>query len=193
MPKRTTDLAAAAAVLLLTLTGCAGTPDAAPESPNEAKSFSAPVTTETEAPADPEEPAIGYGPTGAGEVCDPGNGNDAICAAFYPDQAALNATSAPRALEPLASMSDAEKIGLAKQACEVLNSGGSAEGVVLVETVVVDSRPADWNAGLPFAAGTLAYCTEHLDAKPRALLDHYVSLGEEASKAEFADGSMPSL
>lgn len=194
MPKRTTAIAVTA-LLLFVLTGCGE--DTMPAA--EPKPFAAPMnkqaeeTPATEEPTPAAEPTIGYGPTAPGEVCDPGNANDAICAAFYPDQAALNVTSAPRALEPLASLTDEEKIAIAKEACASLDGGGSPDTVTLIATDVTDERPANWNARLPFAAGSLAYCQGHLDQRPMSLISYYKSLGEEASKAEFADGSMPSL
>lgn len=45
-----------------------------------------------------------------------------------------------------------------------------------------------------YSAGALAYCPDYIENdRSRAILMYYVSIGEEASKAEFADGSMPSL
>lgn len=190
MPKVTAARIALTALIVVGLTGCAGQVE---EPAAEPRGLVQSVPSATPESAAESTPSVDI--TAPGEVCDPGNANDAICAAFYPEQAAINATSAPRALEPLASMSDEEKIALAHQACEILAAGGSKETSTLVETIVPegDSRPDNWNAGLPFAAGRLGFCQDQLDEKPQQFIAHYRQLGEEASKAEFADGSMPQI
>lgn len=185
MPKRTTALVAAAAVLLLTLTGCAGTPDAATEPANEAKSLSAPLATESEAPAEPEEPAIGYGPTGAGEVCDPQNANDSLCAAFYPDQAVLRIAARGGAI---ASLEPQQTISLAAQACDEMRAGSTWEASTLA--VGDDNR-------VLYAAAAVGYCPEYAPGggdypdRTSRLITFYQSLGEAGAKEHFADKIMP--
>ncbi|TQL87185.1 hypothetical protein FB560_2852 [Microbacterium saperdae] len=107
-------------------------------------------------------------------------------------------TSDARAREPLRSMSDAEKIDLAHAACDNLNAGRGQ--VPMLETVPDagdDAIFADKNNVTLYAAGTFAYCNQHIkgtEALPEygaRLITYYRSIGEEAAKAEFADGSMP--
>lgn len=165
MPKVTFRAAVLAAVLALTLTGCA----AGVEEPS-----TAPQSTDTSTPAaeTPEPKAekmtapaeIPAHITEPGEVCDPSNMNDAICAAFYPDQVVLNVTG--RSAD-LAGLSDAEKIESAQRACI---DGGNASLVT---------------------AGQLAYCNEQLDQRLSLTIAYYQSLGEDGAKADFADKTMP--
>lgn len=133
----------------------------------------APVEAATDAPATPAETeALPADITQPGEVCDPSNMNDPICAAFYPDQAVLNITA--RASE-LDTLSDAEKIERAHAAC----SGG---------------EPADSPL---YKAGTIAYCNElapGIDGQPdryARLIAFYKGLGEDGAKAHYADRVMP--
>lgn len=189
MPQRTTGLAATAVVLLLALTGCGETSPAPESMPVTAKS----ATDETPAAAEPEEPAIGYGPTGAGEVCDPQNLNDSICAAFYPDQLVINVMSSPRAREPLASMSDEEKLAIARQACVDMEAGARPH---VIETHALEGDPEaslDRNNLLVYTAGSLAYCNDYAEGKSAAYISYYKTLGEDGAKADFADKTMPSL
>lgn len=159
-----TRTALVGAILLLALAGCGGQPSAEP-SEVAPQPFAAQAEQTPEATPEPEPVTA---PTGPGEVCDPHNMNDFICAAFYPEQVVLNITSAPRAPDEVASLSDAEKIQRAQEAC---TSGGLPSFVT---------------------AGRLAYCPEQLDdARKIATLEYYKALGEEGAKADFADTRMP--
>lgn len=159
------------ALIALTLTGCAG---AANDAPREPETVATVATDETRAPADTQKMSAANSAdiTAAGEVCDPQNMNDPICAAFYPDQVVLNITARSSDLDGL---SDADKIERAHQACE----GG---------------EPAD---SALYKAGAIAYCNElapGIDGQPdryARLIAFYQGLGEDAAKAHFADKVMP--
>lgn len=173
-----TRLALMSAVLLLALTGCAST---APTSTakDEPASRAASEAEETATP----EPSVA--PTAPGEVCDPGNANDVICAAFYPDQAVLNIATRN---EVLGTMDESAVLDLARQACEVMTSGGSYETQELAPGI--DNRSI-------FSAAALAYCPafaegpeDYPDLTQRRLT-YYQGIGEAAARSEFADGTMP--
>lgn len=156
---------AVAVLVALLLTGCAGTADETPSEPQGATEAVETTAPETPAPDTQKMSAANSADiTAPGEVCDPSNMNDPICAAFYPDQVVLNVTA--RSAE-LAGMSDAEKIEAAQQAC----TDGGAPSLV--------------------TAGQLAYCPEQLDARLSKTVAFYQSLGEEGAKADFADKTMP--
>lgn len=157
----------------LLLTGCAGTA----EQPTSDAQDAAPTTqsqpTETpETETQKMSAANSVDITAPGEVCDPQNMNDPICAAFYPDQVVLNITARDASL---AGISDAEKIERAHAACE---GGESADSTV-------------------YKAGSIAYCNElapGIDGQPdryARLIAFYQGLGEEAAKAHYADRVMP--
>lgn len=171
MPKRTAATITAAALILLTLTGCAGSPEEATSEPQSAPQ-SAPAETAEPEEAQKMSTASSADITAPGEVCDPGNMNDPICAAFYPDQAVLNITARSADLD---GMSDAEKIERAQLACE----GG---------------EPTDSPL---YKAGAIAYCNEFapgIDGQPdryARLIAFYKGLGEDAAKEHFADKVMP--
>lgn len=192
MPKRTTAIAVTA-LLLFALTGCGedSTPAAEP------KSFAAPLNKQAdETPATEEptvEPAIGYGPTAPGEVCDTQNLNDPICAAFYPDQLVLNLMTMPRAREPLSSMTDEQKITLAQQACADLGAGARPHVIETNPLADDHATSADRNNDLVYTAASLAYCNEHLTGKSAAYIAYYQALGEEGAKSDFADRVMPEV
>lgn len=157
----------------LTLTGCAGSTEAAPSEPETIDTV---TTDETPAPEVEEAEKMSAANivdiTAPGEVCDPGNGNDAICAAFYPDQVVLN--MAARAGGEFAALSDAEKIDRARQACET----GDADPLIV-------------------KAGAVAYCNENAggpDDMPdmiARLIAFYQAMGEDAAKAHFNGHTMP--
>lgn len=152
-----------------------------------------PTSAESTAPSEQPAEALPTNITQPGEVCDPHNANDSLCAAFYPDQVVLNMTSAPRSREPLASMPAAEKIALAHQACDNLAAGSQPH---LVDTILnPDDHPstADRNNVGIYAAATLAYCNEFDTGKSAAYIAYYKKLGEEGAKADFADKTMPQL
>lgn len=99
----------------------------------------------------------------SGDACDPHAMTDMECAAENPDHAVLNMLSDTRSREPLASMSDAEKIALAHKACELSRIGLTAKTTTLVRTLpwpgegreVWDSNDIDI-----FEAALVAYCPE---------------------------------
>lgn len=182
MPKRTTAIAAVV-VLLFALTGC-GEETATPA--DEPKPLAAPLTTEeTPAPEATEGPEIGYGPTGAGEVCDPQNANDSLCAAFYPDQAVLRIAARGGAI---ASLDPQQTLDLAVQACDEMRAGGTWEASSL--STGDDSR-------ILFAAAAVGYCPEFAPGggqypdRTARLITFYQSLGEAGAKDHFADKVMP--
>ena len=157
-------------IALLALTGCAST---APTS--TAKDDAPKKATASEAQ---ETATLGptVSPTAPGEVCDPGNANDVICAAFYPDQAVLNIAARNDGLSALGD----DVLDVAKSTCDAMRAGGAAAG-----------DPA------LISAAALAYCPEfsqgpsdYPDLTQRRLT-YYQSIGEEAARAEFADGTMP--
>lgn len=121
------------------------------------------------------------GHTAKGDVCDPSNLNDLICAAFYPDQAVLNMTS--RAVGPLATMSDSDKITLAHKACTTLENGGTESTTVLV-------APEAANANL-YVTATLAYCNDKIvnatGTDTQWVVKTYKAMGEQAAKTSFAN------
>lgn len=179
MPQRTTGLAATAVVLLLALTGC-GEASPAPESmPVTAKS----AADETPESAEPEEPAIGYGPTGAGEVCDPQNLNDSICAAFYPDHAVLRIAARGGAI---ASLEPQQTLDLAMQACDEMRAGSTWESSALAT--------GDDNRVL-YTAAAVGYCPEYAPGRApdhtARLIAFYQSLGKAGAEEHFADRVMP--
>ncbi|MDQ0576451.1 DUF732 domain-containing protein [Agromyces albus] len=184
-----TTLAASLLVVVFALTGCA----AAGESVESAARSAA--VAEDETPTATEEVVDLASKTNPGEVCDPHNLNDVICAAFYPDLAVINMTSAPRGMEPLASLPEADRIALAHQACDALTAGATKDTLVLVDTIrESENDPRDNNRVL-FSAGTLAYCNEHLedtDAGYRLgwIINAYRQMGEAAAKESFADGTV---
>lgn len=159
------------AAILLLLTGCAGAPDEVPSVP-ESVATTTVEETPTPEPAEKMSAANSADITAPGEVCDPGNANDAICAAFYPDQVVLN--MAARAGGEFAALSDAEKIDRARQACET-----------------DDADP------LIVKAGAVAYCNENAggpDTMPdmvARLVSFYQAMGEDAAKAHFNGHTMP--
>jgi len=169
------------AIAVLMLAGCSAVPvDEAPTSRIAADG----ETSAVETPAPVEE-----APTDEGDVCDPENLNDFICAAFYPEQALLNVTSAPRADEPLASMPVEQKMELAQQACDAMSAGGTKEDTILVETITDKGDGFEkWNNILVFTAGTLAYCNEFIDA-PDGIwrINEYRSMGEADAKESYKD------
>lgn len=160
----------------------------------------APVEASTDAPAVSGTQAKDERPayiTEPGEVCDPHNVNDPICAAFYPEQVILNMTSPERAREPLASMDAVEKIRLAHQACENMIAGVRPH---LVDTILNPDDPpemADRNNDGIYIAASLAYCNEFAGGtkdypdKIARTIAFYHQLGESASKVHFADKIMP--
>lgn len=177
--------------LALLLTGCSAT-QASNESVAGAAKFAASADDVTEATGEPiatetAEPTVDV--TAPGEVCDPQNLNDLICAAFYPEQVVLNLTAAPRAQEPLASMTDEQKIQLAHAACDTLAAGGTKDTVTLVTTDNPDALLSTWNNNLVFTAGTLGYCNDYIEGENFQWgVNEYRSMGEQAAKESFADG-----
>ena len=174
------------AIAVLMLAGCSSAAVEETASANREAS-----TAETGRLAVDEQPEVEVktAPTNVGDVCDPQNANDFICAAFYPEQALLNVTSAPRADEPLASMSVEQKIELAQQACDAMSAGGTKDDTILVETITDKGEFfEEWNNGLVFTAGQLAYCNEFIDA-PNGIwvLGEYRSMGEAAAKESYKD------
>lgn len=162
------------AAILLLLTGCSGAPEAAPGETQgagtSAKSAPEETTEPVETPA--AEDATPAYITEPGEVCDPGNMNDLICAAFYPDQVVLNVTSRN---PELASIPEADRIALAHESCD---------------------NPSD---NPIHTAAALAYCNEQIgdsgfegmpDRNAR-IIAFYQALGEDAARAHFADKTMP--
>lgn len=178
--KRSTIAAIATAAVLVVGGGTAYalTTNGQELAPVETTATSEPAATPTETPAEPapdaapESPVLPSHITAAGEVCDPQNMNDPICAAFYPDQAVLNITARAADLD---SLSDAEKIERAHLACD----GG---------------EPADSPL---YKAGAIAYCNElapGIDGQPdryARLIAFYKALGEDGAKAHYADRVMP--
>lgn len=169
-----TAVAALAVLIGLSLTGCAGTADAAPTEAQDIAASTESAAEETPAPSDAES-AKNSTPvhiTAAGEVCDPSNMNDPICAAFYPDQVVLNITA--RSAD-FAGLSDAEKIERAHGACE---------GAEPVDSPI-------------YKAGAIAYCNEFapgIEGQPdryARLIAFYQALGEDGAKAHFSDKTMP--
>lgn len=169
---------------ILVLTGCAADPGSDETAENQARSF---------ANTEPALEASDTDPTAPGEVCDPSNANDAICAAFHPEQAAKNMLA--RQKEPIASMSVEEQDALIQQACDAMESGKTWETAILVEEPNLDERAgyAVTNQGL-FAIASYSQCQEHVaQVSPYGdwLINYYKGIGEAAAKDEFADGSMP--
>lgn len=163
----------------------ASTPTSAPGTA-EVAGTDAPQTT-SEAPAT-EAPDLSA-KTEQGEVCDPHNLNDTICAAFYPDLAVLNMTLSPRAGEPLASLPDDQRIALAHQACEQLAAGAGLHGVNVIDTAPADTALGRDNNYSLASAGALAYCNGSVDSDDiKWTLEQYKSMGEEAAKESFAGG-----
>lgn len=198
MVKKTT-IAIAAAAAVLVIGGGVGIATAANlASSDETSSSQTPTATSTDeqtgsATPEPTETAGTEDPTAAGEVCDPSNLNDAICAAFYPDIAVINMTAGPRSGEPLASMSTEQRIALAHQACDQLEAGADPHSINLVETSADDIAKARDNNYTLYSAGSLAYCESHIatddfGAKLHYALDAYRAMGEEAAKKSFAGG-----
>lgn len=183
--RKQATVAAITAVLLLALTGCGE--EAAPAA--EPKSFAAPLSKQAEeTPAVEEtaaEPAIGYGPTAPGEVCDLGNANDSLCAAFYPDQAVINIAGRGSALSDI---DPPVLLNLAELACEEMRAGGTWEASAL--------SSGDDNRVL-YAAAAVGYCPEYAPGggnypdRTSRLITFYKSLGESGAKAHFSDKVMP--
>ena len=127
--------------------------------------------------------------TQPGEVCDPHNLNDTICAAFYPDLAVLNMTVSPRAGEPLSSLPDEQRIAVAHQACDQLANGVGLHDVNVIETSAADVALGRDNNYSLASAGALAYCSNYIGSEDiKWTLDQYKSMGEEAAKESFAGG-----
>ena len=160
MPQITGRTLAVTALLVVGLTGCAGTTDPAPVEP---RGLVQSVPSETPESAAESTPSADI--TAPGEVCDPSNMNDPICAAFYPEQVVLNVTA--RTAE-VAGIPDADRIAAAQQAC----TDPSAAAVYVT-------------------AGQLAYCHDQLDPRLSLTIAYYQALGEEGAKADFADKTMP--
>jgi len=165
-----TRIALVGAVLLLTLTGCAGTTE---DDASEPQSSVAKAQTAEVAESTPEATAeLVADITAPGEVCDPGNMNDPICAAFYPDQAVLNITSR---VPELAGVSDTEKIQRAHAACDT----GDASDVYF------------------YKAGAVSYChqfapgTDDQPDRYARIIAFYQDIGEDAAKEHYADRVMP--
>ncbi len=111
---------------------------------------------------DPTEPAVDVEAlTAPGGVCYAQSGDDFPCLVVAPDLAVINMTGPGRAVEPLISMPEADRIALAHQACNVLASGGSHESVTLVESA--DAQHPTANNFVVFSAGASAYCPEYAD------------------------------
>lgn len=148
----------------------------------------APEAAEGAAPANGETSATELPSyiTSPGEVCDPENLNDSLCAAFYPDQALINVTD--RGSAALAGLPLDEKRDLAEQACTALAGGAPAAATAAVT--------GDDNRTL-FSAAAVAYCPEHAESsakwpdRTRRLIAYYQGLGEAGAKADFAGGQMP--
>lgn len=163
---KNTVLATTCVVLAILLAGCSSaavsgsTPDArAREFVSEGTATAAPIAPDTSSTVDL---------TAAGAVCDPHSLDDISCLAAHPDLAVVNMLSGTRSAEPLRSMTDAQKRALARQACDVMNAGGSYETTVLVETVAPGPEtPADLNNRAVFVVGADAYCLDHADAATR--------------------------
>lgn len=196
MPKRTGIVVAAVVGAVLIVGGGAAVAltAGAQNEPVETSAASDPVADEVpeEAPGGTAEPvengAEGLASkTNPGEVCDPHNLNDVICAAFYPDLVVVNMTMAPRAGEPLASMGESERIALAHEACAQLDSGATLESVAVVEEA--DAAESSNNFAVA-SAGALAFCNSHLDERLSWTLSAYQSMGEAAAKESFKDGSV---
>lgn len=153
-----------------------------------ATSTPAPIASESAAPTNGETSAseLPSHITSPGEVCDPENLNDSLCAAFYPNQALINVTD--RGSAALAGLPLEEKRKLAEQACTALASGASAQTVAVVT--------GDDNRTL-FSAAAVAYCPEHAESSAKwpdrtgRLIAYYQGLGEAGAKADFAGGQMP--
>lgn len=183
---------------LLVLTGCASAADDSPSKP-ESKPQSA-TTEEVEATPEPTaEPTPAVDITAEGEVCDPHNLNDPICAAFYPDQSVLNRTNADRGRQPLSALPDDERVALAHQACDNMTAGNRNP---LIETIPNEGDQAgmeDWNNLVLYSAGAMSYCPEFMepsgfDDQPDRnirILAFYKAMTEEEAKAHFADHVMP--
>lgn len=197
MPKITA--AVTALILALGLAGCAGGTSSV-EPTSEARGFAAPIDSApaTEAPVEQVDTAEQRDITAKGEVCDPHNLNDAICAAFHPDQVALNMTSPERVREPLASMSPESRLSLAHDACENLNAGNREH---LIDTILRDDDDPllnDRNNGSVYSAAAMAYCHQHIEGgtdeypdRNKRIVKFYQSLGEAAAKDHFSGKVMP--
>jgi hypothetical protein len=166
-------IALVSAMALLALTGCASAASTAPTSTRDEESAQTVTASGTEETPAPETAADATAP---GEVCDPGNANDVICAAFYPDQAVLNIAARNDSLSALGH----DVVDVAKSACDAMRAGGAAAG----------------DAAL-ISAAALAYCPEFSEGPSdypdltQRRLAYYQGIGEDAARAEFADGSMP--
>lgn len=166
-----------------------GSADSAPE-PTASVTAPASDSTETPSPTPSATPDLSD-KTAPGEVCDPHNLNDTICAAFYPDMVVLNMTSAPRAGEPLTSLPDAQRIALAHQACDQLAAGANLHSVSVIETTADAAAPGLDNNFSLASAGSLAYCHDFIDSSDvKWTLEQYISMGEDAAKASFAGGQV---
>lgn len=201
MRKTTLTIAAIAAAVVIGGGGAAyaltsantSTPVATPTSSatstptNTATASNSPSPTATS--TNTSDPVPTAGPTATGDVCDPHNANDVICAAFYPDQVVINMTSAPRVGEPLASLAATERIALAHKACDQLAAGKTLKTVSLISTDPASAkRGADNNYTLA-SAGALAYCNAFIEGDTfKQALEKYRSMGEDAAKASFAHG-----
>ncbi|MFJ2502542.1 hypothetical protein [Microbacterium sp. NPDC087592] len=166
-------IALVSAIALLALTGCASAVSTAPTSTRAEESTQTVAANGTEETSSPESSADVTAP---GQVCDPGNANDVICAAFYPDQAVLNIAARNDGLSALGD----DVVDVAKSVCDAMRAGSAAAG-----------DPA------LISAASLAYCPEfsqgpsdYPDLTQRRLA-YYQSIGEEAARAEFANGTMP--
>ena len=166
---------AAAALLLLALTGCAGSADEAPSAP---RGFAQSIPSETPESAAESTPSDITAP---GEVCDPSNANDAICAAFFPAQAVINMTNRTPAL---AVIPEPERIELAHQACDDFT------------TVLVEDAQGDINL---HKAAAFSYCNENMEPgsfpgqpdRNQRIIAFYQSIGKAAAVEHFADKVMP--
>lgn len=179
-------ITAAVIASALLLTGC-GAAQQTGEPAGAARFAAAADETETTSEPTPADPAVDI--TAPGEVCDPHNLNDIICAAFYPDQAVGNMTVAPRAGEPLASLSDEERIALAHEACEQLEAGTAQDAVSVIETSAEDTAAGRNNNFTLASAGALAYCNDYIALDDSGwALGEYQAMGEAAAKESFANG-----
>lgn len=150
MTKRGGFWATATAIALL-MAGCSAPAENGGEAPNSAaRTVETPTveqTTEpTEAPVDITAP---------GEVCDINSMYTIECSVKYPDIGFLNAVDRV-GVDPLASMSDDEKIALGHSACDILAEGGSGETVELVPTAEGDIPTV--NNSAVFASAPFSYC-----------------------------------
>ena len=112
------------------LSGCAAEE---PESGMQRSAGSETVAEETpdETAQREIEAVIAAAPTAPGETCDINSLYTVDCHKQYPEVAYLNALKR-NAVEPLASMSDADKIALGQQACAQIGAGAEPKSVKLI-------------------------------------------------------------